>query len=151
LPNIDATSGIKLVNQTPGREQDIDAYQAEVGGIYGCIAFTNKLLSEYNTTQGQVTMPCDCLSALRNICTHDFDKPSQPHYDLIHACRLLVRESPIPWKERHVYGHQHDKKTYHLLDRWEQLNVDMDTLAKTKWLTIQQQRRPYFILPRDND
>jgi hypothetical protein len=54
LPNIEATTGIKLVNQTPGREQDIDAYQAEVGGIYGCIASTNKLLSEYNITQGQV-------------------------------------------------------------------------------------------------
>jgi hypothetical protein len=109
LPNIEATTGIKLVNQTPGREQDIDAYRAEVGGIYGCIAFTNKLLSEYNITQGQVTMDCDCLSALQNIFIHDFDKPSQPHYDLIHAYRLLVQESPLTWKERHVYGHQDDK------------------------------------------
>jgi hypothetical protein len=109
--------GIQLVNQTPGREQDTDFYRAEVKVIYGCITFTNTLLSEQIITQGQVTMACDCISALRNIFTHDFDQPSQPHYDLIHAYRLLAQESPLTWKERHVYGYQDDKKPYHLLDR----------------------------------
>jgi hypothetical protein len=50
-----------------------------------------------------------------------------------------------------LYGHQDNKKPYHLLDRWEQLNVDMDILAEKKWLTIQQQQRPFFDLPTDND
>jgi hypothetical protein len=109
LPSIEAEIGIRLVNQTPGRAQDIDTYRAKVGGIYGYIAFRNKFLAEYNITQGQDTMACDCLSALRNIFTNDFDKPFQPHYNLIYACHLLVKESPVTWHERHVYGHQEDK------------------------------------------
>jgi hypothetical protein len=152
LPSLHAppNTGLTLVNQTPGREDDIDAYRAEVGGIYGCVAFTNKLLTEHDIRQGKATMACDCLSALRNIFTNDYDKPSQAHYDLIHACRSLVAESPILWQERHVYGHQDTRNPFHQLDQWEQLNIEMDTLAKAQWIVHKQQQRPFFDLPSDS-
>jgi hypothetical protein len=67
LPTIDSQAGLLLVNQTPGREDGIDAYRAEAAGIYGCVAFTNKLMTHHKLDQGGVTMACDCLSALRNI------------------------------------------------------------------------------------
>jgi hypothetical protein len=108
----------------------MDAYRAEVAGIYGCVAFTNDFLQTHNITQAAATMACDCLSALRNIFDKEFDRPSQAHYDIVHACRLLLRESPATWTPRHVYGHQDDHHHYHELDKWEQFKVDMDTMAK---------------------
>jgi hypothetical protein len=56
LPNLNAKEGITLVNQTPGRHEDMDAYRVEVGGIYGCIAFTNELAKHHKITTGKITM-----------------------------------------------------------------------------------------------
>jgi hypothetical protein len=64
LPTINSEAGLLLVNQTPGREDDIDAYRAEAAGIYGCVAFTNKLMTHHKLDQRGVTMACNCLSAL---------------------------------------------------------------------------------------
>jgi hypothetical protein len=147
LPTINSHEGLILVNHTPGREDDIDAYRAEAAGIYGWVGFTNKLMTHHKLNQGGVTMACDCLSALRNIFEHTFDKPAQPHYDLLHSCRLLIEHSPATWYSRHVRGHQDDHGSYTDLDRWEQLNVDMATLAKLHWQTVAHNRRPHFDLP----
>jgi hypothetical protein len=106
LPHLDATDGITLVNQTPGRDNEMDAYRAEVCGIYGCLAFTNELLQHHRISTGSITMACDCKPALLNIFEKCFDKPAQSHYDVIHACQLLRAASPIKWTSRHVYGHQ---------------------------------------------
>jgi hypothetical protein len=81
-----------LVNQTPGRDNEMDAYRAEVCGIYGCLAFTNELLSQHQVSNGSITMACDCKSALLNIFDKAFDKPAQSHYDVIHACRLHLEK-----------------------------------------------------------
>jgi hypothetical protein len=59
LPHLDATEGITLVNQTPGRDNEMDAYRAEVCGIYGCLAFTNELLSQHQVSSGSITMACN--------------------------------------------------------------------------------------------
>jgi hypothetical protein len=116
LPTLDATTCITLVNQTPGRHTDQDAYRAEAAGIYGCLAFTNGFLAQHQITNGSITMACDCKSALLNIFEQDYDKPSQAHYNIIHACRQLRTQSPIQWKPRHIYGHQDDDKAYADLD-----------------------------------
>jgi hypothetical protein len=50
-----------------------------------------------------------------------------------------------------IYGHQDDTSPFHQLDRWEQLNVKMDTLAKSHWRMINQQQRPYFDLPTGHE
>jgi hypothetical protein len=131
LPTIDSHEGLLLVNQTPGREDEMDAYRAEAAGIYGRVTFTNKLMKHHQLEQGGVTMACDCMSALRNIFERKFDKPSQPHYDdLLHSCQLLIAQSPVIWCSRHVHRHQDDHRRYKYLDRWEKLNVNMDTSAK---------------------
>jgi hypothetical protein len=147
LPTLDATTDITLVNQTPGRHTDQNAYRAEAAGIYGCLAFTNELLAQHQLTNGSITMACDCKSALLHIFEHDYDKPAQAHYYIIHAYRQLRHQSPIQWTSRHVYGHQDDDKAQADLDRWEQINVDMDAAAKLHWLTAHNTNRPHFDLP----
>jgi hypothetical protein len=147
LPALEAPEGVTLVNQTPGERADQDAYRAELGGIYGCLAYANHLAKIHNITNGEITLACDCWSALLNVFLHSFDSPSQAQYDLVHACRLLIRNSPIKWKPHHVKGHQDDDIAYAELDRWGQLNVDMDNLAKQHWRHINQEQRRYFSLP----
>jgi hypothetical protein len=87
-------------------------------------------------------MACDCKSALLNIFEQYTDTPRQSHYDLIHACRTQLKASQIIWKAKHVSGHQDDYNAYNNLDRWEQLIVDMDALAKKHWQTISTTQRP---------
>jgi hypothetical protein len=147
LPCLDAPDGITLVNQTPGSFSEQDPYRAELGGIYGCLSYINQLAKRHNITTGTITIACDCWSALLNVFFHEYDKPSQAQYDLVHACRLLIRDSPITWLAHHVQGHQDDYKTYQDLDRWGQLNVDMDSLAKAHWQTVYDENRAYFSLP----
>jgi hypothetical protein len=147
LPDIDAQEGLIMVNQTPGREDDTDAYRAEAAGTYGCITFTNELMQQHQLANGTVTMACDCLSALWNIFNHQFDKAAQAHYDIIHSCRMLVERSPAEWISRHVRGHQDDHVHYKDLDRWGQLNINMNTLAKRYWQTVYNNNRPHFDLP----
>jgi hypothetical protein len=62
-PSLDLEILIKLVNQTPGRAKNMDAYQVEVAGIYGCVTFTNNFLRTHHITTAAATMTCDCLSA----------------------------------------------------------------------------------------
>jgi hypothetical protein len=102
-------------------------------------------MKHHRMDHGSVTI------ALRNIFTHDFDKPAQPHYDLIHSCRLLIEQSPANWLSRHVRGHQDDHMAYAELDKWEQTNVDMDTLAKFHWQTVVNSRHPHFDLQPTTD
>ena len=39
----------------------------------------------------------------------------------------------ISWKIRHIKGHQDDDNDLESLDRYGQLNVEMDTKAKAHW------------------
>jgi hypothetical protein len=133
LSTLEAPEGVTFVNQTLGELSDQDAYRAELGGICGCIAYANHLVTIHNITNVEITLACDCWSALLNVFIHSFDSPSQAQYDLVHACRLLIRNSPIKWTPHHVKGHQDDDIAYAELDRWGQLNVNMDNLAKQHW------------------
>ena len=65
--------------------------------------------------------------------------------DLIWATRHLIRRSPIKWSYRHVDGHVlllNPHLTYDDLDRWQQLNEDMDLKAKLIRLSIDHSRPP---------
>jgi hypothetical protein len=65
----------------------------------------------------------------------------------VHSCRLLLQDSPITWNSCHVASHQDDHVSYSETDRWGQLNVDMDLLAKQHRKHIEAERRPEFGLP----
>jgi hypothetical protein len=56
-----------------------------------------------------------------------------------------VLYSPLLWKIRHVKGHQDDHTAVQQLDRWGQLNVEMDLLAKAYIPFAKCQPRHYTI------
>jgi exonuclease III len=138
-PNLEFESEIHsyiMVNQTPGYSEDMDAYRAELGGIFGIIDLANQLCTEYSLTAGSITVGCDCASALTNITCHSPIGSQRPHNDILTGIRFLLKASPLTWEFHHVRGHQDDHIGYSLLDRWAALNVDMDLLAKMYWHTL---------------
>jgi hypothetical protein len=129
----DQESRILGAHVTPGHTDDQNPYRSEVGGIFAIVILVEALCAKYDITAGTIELGCDCESALIAIFEHVYDTPSQPHHDLIHAIRAKLAASPVTWKFRHVRGHQDKHVPFHLLDMWSQLNVEMDSLAKTFW------------------
>jgi hypothetical protein len=70
--------------------------------------------------------------------------PKQPHHDIIHEIRRKLADSRLTWKFRHVDGHQDKHNLYHLLDMWEELNVEMDSLAKVYWNDSKPSVLPFY-------
>jgi hypothetical protein len=120
-------------NVTPGHSADQNPYRSEIGGIFAVIVIIEALVQFHDIEHGTIELACDCKSGLTSIFSHQYDTPSQPHHDLIHEIRIRISSSPIEWKFRHVRGHQDKHVSFHLLDMWEQLNVEMDGLAKSFW------------------
>lgn len=143
-PTLDSpsTETFTLVNHTPGSPQDMDAYRAELGGIYGIIRTVQDLCQAADVHQGSVTIACDCVSALRNITSPHNPPPSRPHHDMLSAIRHMLRNSPLSWSFQHVRGHQDDSLAYQLLNQWAQHNVDMDAAAKSYWTILRNQQSP---------
>ena len=57
----------------------------------------------------------------------------EAHYDLLKDIRMKIKKSPLTWTGRWVEGHQDDQLHFDDLDRWSQLNVECDGLAKDYW------------------
>ena len=131
-----------MVNLTPGAPIDMDAYRAELGGIFGIIDLANQLCQEHQIISGTITIGCDCASALTNITRHTPLGSHSPHHDLLSGIRFLISVSPLTWIFHHVRGHQDDHIAYSMLDRWARLNIDMDLLAKMYWQTLSTQLHP---------
>ena len=131
----------------PGHPDDQSAYRSELTGLYAMLIAVKMICQFHDIQEGTVTMACDGQSALNKAkFAYEAASPEQPQYDLIGAIWKLREESPITWKFHWVKGHQDDKKKTSFLDRWESLNVRMDTLAKEHWEdTFQQTIRQYSI------
>lgn len=150
---LDKSDDLILANQTPGDPEDMDPYRAELGGAYGILRSVNQLLASCPTVPASGTsiiLACDCESVLKNLFAKHDPRPSIPHYDLLTAARFELERSPLRWIPRHVRGHRDRVLPYYLLDPWEQLNCDMDRLAKTFWRTLERGGfRPHYLSEPD--
>ncbi len=139
-------SRILGANVTPGHPDDQNPYRSEIGGIFGIIVVVEALVNLYDISHGTIELACDCESGLTTIFEHQYDTPSQPHHDLIHEIRTKIASSPINWKFRHVRGHQDKHVSFHMLDMWGQLNVEMDGVAKSCWNEHHSTTQPFYPL-----
>ena len=138
------TDRIIGANVTPGHQEDQNPYRSEIGGIFAVVVIVEALVTMHSIQQGTIELGCDCESALTVLFEHEYDTPSQPHHDMIHAIRTKLAESPITWKFRHVRGHQDKHRNFLELDMWSQLNVEMDSLAKAYWNTTSSTVAPFY-------
>ncbi len=118
---------------TPGNPEDQSAYRSELFGLWGILASLRQLSSDHNIHQGQVTIACDGLSALKKARVDWPTEPGEAHHDLISAIRNLRRHIPLKLIFEHVKGHQ-DQGLITALPRLAWMNIEMDALAKNKLL-----------------
>jgi hypothetical protein len=117
------TARVKGWGQTPGSITDMDAYRAEVHGIYSLPLLIKIQCNYYKITTGSIEISCDCLSALNQCLSSTIPQKSTQHdFDLIRAIYDIRQLLPITIKPRHVYGHQDDKNI--TLSKWERLNCE---------------------------
>jgi hypothetical protein len=95
------------------------------------------LCDYYHIWEGSIELGCDGLAALNKTFTMvyliDTDESNQ---DLLMVIRTLWNRSPLPWKIRHVKGHQDDDQDYESLDRWARLNIEMDKIQRNLSLSL---------------
>jgi hypothetical protein len=103
--------------------------------------------------KGKIMLACDCLGAVK-IIDREFEvtKCNMGQFDVIRSINRLRKTSTFKSSLRHVKGHQDDSMNYYQLDRWAQMNVLVDMMAKQKLSetledkTYQQQRTNHFPL-----
>ena len=117
-------------NHVPGREKDQNSFRAELAGILALVLIINYICKEHEITSGEITLGCDCKSALRYCFSDKRLAPcTTPCYDIIRRICQGMARSPINWKQRHVQGHQDDHKNYDQLDTWGKANCRAHNLA----------------------
>jgi hypothetical protein len=109
-------------------------------------------MNSLNTTRSlQAQSPWHAIAFQHYIISSKRTTIIRTNHTTTYACRSQRAASPIQWIKRHVSGHQDNHKAYNQLDRWDQINVDMDLLAKQHWKTISDSQRPQFDLPHKDD
>ena len=145
-----STSGRMII---PGHKQSQGSYRSELGGIYGSLAHVDLICKHLQIDNGKITLGCDGLGAVK-IIEREFEvtKCNMGQFDVIRSINRLRKKTTIRSSLRHVKGHQDDNINYYQLDRWAQINVLVDTMAKQKLSetiednTYQQHRTNHFPL-----
>jgi len=90
-------------------------------------------MKEYDIEEGEITVACDGLSALRKAQGLHLTEPIEAHYDLISAICKLKQSLPIHVSFQHMKGHQDTGQMMVLLClAW--MNIEMDACTKQKVL-----------------
>jgi len=122
-----------VLNVAPGGPDDQGAYRSELSGLYGIVCTLEQVCIEHSITQGAVTIGCDGEEALlRSVVYKRPVDSTYSDFDLISSIRTKIAGLPITVTGHWVEGHQ-DDLLHHRLDRWAQLNVWCDALAKRHW------------------
>jgi hypothetical protein len=127
----------------PGYGDDQSAYRSELCGLMGIMYTLRELCAHHHIKTGAITVACDGLSAIRKALDEDSTFSCRSaQFDLLAAIESVLLRLPIQVRWRHVDGHQDDGRVGPL-DRWEQLNVEMDALAKLRWQQSAPSHRPF--------
>ena len=111
-----------------------NAYRSELSGLYAILAYINAVAVVYSITSGNVLIGCDNIVALNKSSDQDRRVRSPVmHGDIIRAIQHYRHKLPdgIALTFEHVRGHQDRVTAYEDLPRIAQLNVQMDSKAKS--------------------
>ena len=112
------------------------SYGGELYGIYLILQFLNIMWPNHLCPQGCILIKCDNLSGINDCSKRDLKlSQSKKFLSLLRAIRKLkqdLRDRNLLILFRNIKGHQDDKTKYHKLNRWAQMNVLVDLLAKQR-------------------
>jgi hypothetical protein len=131
--NFDLTGRIVGVNSIPGETVNHSSYRSKIGGVSGIVETVGILCDRHSITAGAIKVGLDGEQAMENIFGTWPLHPQQADYDLLKDLRTKIHLSSVTWTGRWVEGHQDDQLQFEALDRWSQLNVESDGLAKEYW------------------
>lgn len=124
---------IQGVNIVPGPIEEGDSHRCELASLYAIALLVCAICEIHNITSGSVHVACDNQQAIRIFESWYLADPQHKNFDLEQAILNVLKDCPIKWIPHHVKGHQDDHRAYHRLDRFAQLNVQMDAMAKAFW------------------
>jgi len=91
---------------------------------------TKAVCRKHDVTMGTLTIGCDNIGALQAISGSRVPNCRWNSYDIICAIKHEMETSTVPWKFKHITGHQDDDKSYEELDEWAKANIWADKEAK---------------------
>jgi hypothetical protein len=145
----DPTTGVAIrgATQTSGGEKDVNSYRSELQGLYTILLGAYAVCLFCEIGDGAMTVGCDNLECIR-LARGDWLKVNQntPHADLIRAIRRLTALLPVKVDFTHVKGHQDRTVAVKTLPRLSQLNIEMDSDAKTKLRSLVEARAKPLLL-----
>lgn len=144
LPHLTSLDPFIIQIQTPGSASQMNAYRAELSGIYASVQITHHLVAQADLHHGTITIGCDCLGALKRIFAIPTSKPQTAHHDLIAATHHIIHNTPIQWNWEHIAAHQDELRQWDTLSEWEQWNIKADSLAKQWWNSCHQHHTPPY-------
>ena len=136
-------------------QQVSDNYRGEMLGAIGFFSILHATLAnpaiKKRLSKSSAAIKVRAYSDCKGVITHGNDiekmlKQGQAHIDLICAIRRLVRDLPVKVTFIYVPSHRDKHVPYELLTIEQQLNCDMDRLAK-KVLKGQSRRTPLSSVP----
>ena len=130
LEGRDHTGRILGENCVPGHTTEQSSYRSELAGVEGILTTVQLLCQLHHLTQGSIEIGLDNTTAIENVTAEWEPTCKAPDFDLVYNIRQHLKALPIQCTFRHVKGHQDDHLDLSKLDRWELLNVEMDTRAK---------------------
>jgi hypothetical protein len=134
LEGAKAGKSIQTAVIVPGSPSVQCAYRSEAAGILAAVQMAEAVVLFHNLPQGQCTMGCDGLAALRKSFYKSVGlQVNIPHYDIIGTTRQEIQRSRIQWSYKHIPGHQ----TIFPLDRKAAMNDKMDQSCKRYWESSQ--------------
>jgi len=86
--------------------EDQSTYHSKLFGLWDFLVSLKQLSDRRHITQGQVTIACNGLLALKKAQAEYPTEPEEAHYDLISAIKNLRDQLPIKLNFEHVKGHQ---------------------------------------------
>ena len=131
-----SSSPITAQNIVPGQKRDQSSYRAELG--MSIKKLTNAICRKKRISTGKVTLGCDCKGAIQAVKGDQIVSSCLNSYDLLYHIQKEIRQSPIDWGFKWVWGHQDRKKKKKDLDIWAQTNIEADKDAKRYWQYINQ-------------
>jgi hypothetical protein len=132
----DQSLQVQGVNRAPGSPRDQSAYRGELVGISGILSLLTIICGLHDITSGHITIGLDGEGALKQTSSSKNPRARKASYDLLIDLRAKLKALPITVSWHWIKGHQ-DDDIFAELDRWAEINIDMDTAAKAHLATHQ--------------
>lgn len=119
---------VKLI--VPGTKDIQSAYHSELAGLHAIMSTVESVAKQMDLTHGSIEIGCDGFSAIKAILRNSQFTFDTSTFDIIAAIHSIMWTSSTVWTFCHIDSLQDKHKAWVGLDKWEQLNIEMDKMAQ---------------------